>query len=560
MTAKHVALTLILCLWGVSLWNLDRFPGVYEDEPWLLAPAYKLATQGVFGSDLFTGFHHIEQHYFESMPLMSLLQAPIVGLFGVGVFQMRFAPVMLSVLTLALTYAVARKLLDDGLRGTNAEERTSLTRLPSSVGLLAMLLLLLWQWSPPGDRRFFASGIPLIDLARIARNDMLVAPVGLAALWLFLHARATRRVRFDLLSGALAGLAGLAHVYGLFWLIALLLMVIVNDGGGRKTKDEGRPTDAWPRSSSALRHPSLVGASLILLGAFLVWLPWLAFIFRYAGDYVGQNFQYGDRVALTSLSFYATNVLNEPRRYRLAMFETATYTRAGFWLLVVGVPASLAWLGARVWRERRRNETWLLVAALTLPLLFALLIKLKRYNYVAPLMPLFALLIAWAMRRLWHTRGRWVRASIVALLILLAIQGALGIAQMQSMASHVESPTRFLAELRQTVPAGARVLGPMRFWLALTDREYRSLSLPFTLSDAHTSQQPVTLDAALTEIAPRIVLIDPIWANLLADPSSHVSGARLGAFQAYLDRHRATLIAELRDNQGAFVKVYQLEP
>ena len=52
----------------------------------------------------------MERHYLEFMPLMSLLQGAASRLFGLGVFQMRVVPVALGMLTLILTYAVARKL------------------------------------------------------------------------------------------------------------------------------------------------------------------------------------------------------------------------------------------------------------------------------------------------------------------------------------------------------------------------------------------------------------------------------------------------------------------
>ncbi len=57
-----------LTFWLVSLLNLNRFPVIHQDEPWILSPGYKLFTQGTFGSDFFTGFYGMERHYLQFMP------------------------------------------------------------------------------------------------------------------------------------------------------------------------------------------------------------------------------------------------------------------------------------------------------------------------------------------------------------------------------------------------------------------------------------------------------------------------------------------------------------
>jgi hypothetical protein len=47
--------------------------------------------------------------------------------------------------------------------------------------------LLFWQWTPTGEE-WFESGLPLVDLSRIACYDILVAPLGLGALLCILRA------------------------------------------------------------------------------------------------------------------------------------------------------------------------------------------------------------------------------------------------------------------------------------------------------------------------------------------------------------------------------------
>ena len=138
---KAAPLVFIIFFWSISFWNLDRSPIIHPDGPWILSPGYKLFTQGVYGSDMFSGFHGMELLYFEFMPLMSLLQGASVFSLGMGVMQMRTLPIILGTLTLALSFAIARKI-------TNR-----------TIGVIAMLLLLFWQWTS-GNTRLFGSGIP----------------------------------------------------------------------------------------------------------------------------------------------------------------------------------------------------------------------------------------------------------------------------------------------------------------------------------------------------------------------------------------------------------------
>ena len=515
----------LFLFWAVSVWNLDRLPAVHDDEVWILSPGYTLFTRGVYGSDLLAGFSQIENIYLEFMPLMSLLQGASARLFGLGVFQMRVVPVALGTLTLAFTYALGRTL--DGRR--------------SPVGLLSMLLLLFWQWSPPADGLFF-SGVPLLDLSRIARYDILVAPLGLASLWCFIRAHETRTWRYYFLSGLCAGMAGLAHIYGLFWVIVLTLMALFAE---RPLTTDRRPPIAVSRLSAAV---------CILLGALLSWTPWLFTIAFNWDAYLGQNFQYQDRFALFDISFYARNVLSEPSRYHLGVNDAATFARVGFWLLVIGVPCALIWLA-----RQGRAARWLCAPALLLPLLFALLISIKIHNYLAPIASLFALVMAAAMARLWQAQRRTVRVAAVALLALLIAQGTLGITQTQLAASQLAPPEKFFAELRATVPPSARVLGLPRFWLALSDHDYRSFILPFNLANPKISRQPIAFDAALVQVAPQIVLLDRAMSDYFAADASSNRAYR-DPFWNYVQMHHARLLGELRDTRGEPVQVYQLDP
>jgi hypothetical protein len=93
---------LLLAFWAMSLTRLDRFPPLHVDEVSILAPGYKLMTEGRYGLDMYAGFHRQEEIYLEVMPLMPLSQGIGERLFGLGVWPMRFLAVAWGMLILTL--------------------------------------------------------------------------------------------------------------------------------------------------------------------------------------------------------------------------------------------------------------------------------------------------------------------------------------------------------------------------------------------------------------------------------------------------------------------------
>src|SRR6185503_2810269 len=70
-------------------YNLANYRPVTNDEVELIAVGYKLATQGVLGSDLYAGFFGADRHFFITLPLQHVLQALSFQWFGAGVAQAR---------------------------------------------------------------------------------------------------------------------------------------------------------------------------------------------------------------------------------------------------------------------------------------------------------------------------------------------------------------------------------------------------------------------------------------------------------------------------------------
>lgn len=529
---KGFLLVLFLFYWAVCFWNLDRFPRIHYDEPAIAAPGYKWFQDGVFGSDMFTGFYGQEQHYLETPPLMSLLQGLSLSLLGVGVWQMRYAPAVLGLLTLALTYRLGKRLAG---------------KLNRAVGVLAVLILLFWQWTPGGDA-FLGSGIPLLDVSRIARYDILVPSLGMGALLLSLRARDTQAARFDWLSGLLAGLAGLANVYGLFWVVVLLTLT-------------------WLDGQWFARRPYIGRLARVGLAAAGPWLLWSVIIALHWSDFLGQSSKHAGRFDFLSLSFYLGSLQNEVHRYALGFRDPGSLTRLGFWLAVLGVPAALLWLAWRVVRRRDTYALSLLIPCLLIPALFALFVNVKRFYYLMTLIPLLAITLAWGLVAWWQWRRQRYRPRLqmdlaiqwtMGLVALLVVQGVMGMARMERMAMETASPAAFFTELRQVLPPDGRILGPPQYWLGLSQRDYRSIGLAFLLS-GQPQGKLYTFGEALDYIAPDVFLLHPSVTSGIATTEHFDDRPRSEQFQEFMQSHQARLLAELTDYEGQFVQVWVLE-
>src|SRR5690349_3478049 len=90
---KRLGVVLLVCVVGwyglATLPYLNNFPRPTQDEAQIAAPGYKLAMEGVYGQDLYTGYYKSEQYVYEFLPLHSLLLALCFKLFGMGMWQAR---------------------------------------------------------------------------------------------------------------------------------------------------------------------------------------------------------------------------------------------------------------------------------------------------------------------------------------------------------------------------------------------------------------------------------------------------------------------------------------
>ena len=504
---------------AISASYLGVFPAVGEDEPWIAAAPYKLATEGVYGSDLFAGYYGVDRHNYQHMPVYPLLQAALFAVAGTGVVQMRLLPVAFGFLLLIVVFLVGRQAAG------------------GRVGALAVIALLVLRIADGAG----PTGILLLDRARINRYDIAVPVFGLFALWLFL--RAEERKAYVLV-GVLVGLASLSHLYGIFWLPAMFAVLVTQRG----VRVAGRSTP-W----------------LITAGVALTWVPWLLYIATGWTDFVGQMRFVSPRFDLLDPAFYAGNVMDQAGPLSIGWLASAlgdlSPGRIGTWAVVVGLPASLV---AIVREARRGGETRrTLPVAVCLAVLiaaFVVLIHAKGYNYMIALWPAGAIVIAIGAARLWDNGGMLGRAGLALVIGAAAVEGLGRVSDARALAAQTTSYEWYTGEVARCIPSGSLVLGLQHYWLGLRQFPYRTWLVATNNAHPAYSHDPVPLDEAIDRINPDVILVDRHIDTMLRNarnPSHPYHHYALG-FQAFVARRGAQVTCVIRDRTYGMMRVYRV--
>jgi 4-amino-4-deoxy-L-arabinose transferase-like glycosyltransferase len=472
-----LALAGVLAYLAATVPRLDVFPPVGEDEPWIAAAPYKLATEGVLGSDLFAGYYGMERHHYAHMPVYPLAQAAIFRIFGTGVMQMRALPVAFGALLLIVVFFVGRQIGDE------------------RVGAISVAMLLLLRISAGGA----ATGILLLDRARINRYDIAVPVFGLAALWAFNRGERTRHAPWFAAAGILAALASLSHLYGAFWVLVFAGVIVARHG--------------W----RAFRPQTPIVP--LLAGFALPWLPWLAFVATGWSDFLGQMRLVGARFDLFNPSFYVDNIVRAdgPISIGWAAHTIATlpFTRAGTWTMLLGGAGACATTLAITPRRGAAARRTLAIACLAQTVMFVALLKVKILSYMIALWPIWAVLIAWFLVWIWD-RGRLAaRVALVALAVAVAAEAAARGSVVWRNANATSAYAWFEAEVAGCIPPGSLVLGLQHYWLGLRQYPYRTWLLPIALAQPAPDQAAIDFDAALDRVNPGVILVDRYIDDLM---------------------------------------------
>jgi 4-amino-4-deoxy-L-arabinose transferase-like glycosyltransferase len=437
------------CTAAISLWlvsaagrNLENFRPVSNDEGELLEVSYTLATTGRLASPMYTGFFDAEDHHLWTLPLQHVLDAAAFKAFGAGIAQARWV-------------SLAAALVSLWTLGWLALRWYGLT-----AALLTEVLLVFWR----SDLTQGITGLPLLDVARVARYDVLAIAFGwlaIAALDLAItnDSRGTARKQ-ALAAGFLGGLAALTQFYGVFALPVVLL---------------GAPS-----------RRAVVG------GAALALAPWLAFVAWYHADLAGQLSVYGQRGDFLNPAFYADNIASEPARYANILAQripddvvgaSEVAFQTSLYVLLALVPA-LVWRISRAVRcPKRRGDRLLLLSLASSAGLLLVVDQTKTPLYAIVLVPPVCLLLASGgsdLARLLRQGSRpWLgslaAAATVALLVAVIADGLRAYTVDRAESAQVTPYASVGRQIEAALPADGVVLGPERWWWALHARPYVSL-------------------------------------------------------------------------------------
>jgi hypothetical protein len=459
--------------------GLGTYPAAHEDE-WLGAPGYSFLGGGPWGTPLFDGFGGSGQHQYFFLPLGSLLGGALFRVLGTGLWQARLLTLVLALVLLALTQALAER---------------HLTAWHGALGVAVLTLLPI-----AGPMPFYPSGIPLMDLARHARYDLGAAVFGFGALWASRGRIATLPQAAGV--GALLGLATLCHVYGALFGAWLWL-------------------DVAPGARWRLR------AALLASGAGVL-VPWLLFIAQAPGDFAVQTHSYAGRFSLGSPRFYLHNLLGEPWRYSPVWGARRT---PGMWLYL-----GLVGAGAVRWARGggRGPSAPLLGTALCLALGLALFIQPKPWVYLAVLWPLYALMAADGLVAL-STRLRFDVRGAFVVLGLLSVPAAL---RMRAGLAEATPYADLCARIAQSIPKGSHVSAHHLFWMGLVGAfpDVRSTLVPMMRCMPGTSPSPVDCDEAYRDGWTDYFVFGAVEADVVrsgeAHPELRAPGAALARLRA----------------------------
>ena len=507
-----VAAAIVALFLLANLRGLDVTPPVNQDEPWIAAPGVEFFTSGRFATRLFAGYYGSERHYYDFMPLMSLLEGASITAFGMSLVSVRAVSLILAAITLVLTYLVGRRFLSEW------------------HGVLAMVILAAWPIAtgrlPPLASP--TTGIPLTDLGRIGRYDILVPVFGLAALLSLMRGmdRPTWSAVWLTVSGALAALATLSHYYGVLWLLVITALMVAT--GGRQHLSQLR----WPAAGFALTM-----------------IPWVWFVAQDIGVFIIQKqaqarIYFGDMGSLWAQIVRFVPVLSAARRFHLASLLWIALVCAGVVLLV-------------------RASRPLAITIGVMVACYALVVR-AHYSYLGTLWPLLALAASYAVLHPWPSRVRGLGRGVLALLMAsVTIQGIEAYRQLATRAGYHSTYTSVCDRIARQLPPSARLLALQHWWLGVSPRiaDYRSFLVPVTRMDPRAGSPPVSFEEAMALDPMDYILIDPSMREVLqaaGNPKAPIAGPIGAEIRDFL-RARAVMVDSFEDRTYGRFALYRVK-
>jgi 4-amino-4-deoxy-L-arabinose transferase-like glycosyltransferase len=514
-----------LALLLFTLPNLANHPVPTDDEIWILSASHKLATEGVFGTDLFTGFYNAEDVYLFNMPLHHLVLAAVFKIFGTSIWVARLVSISYGLAALALVYVLAKQV--GGV----------------AVGVVALVLMLLLRLNIGFD-----TGLPLQEMARTIRYDLAPVPFTLAGALVLLRPTPWRCA----IAGGLLSIATLMQFYGFFMLPIAALYLL------------------W--DSTPLRtRLTLVGITAV--ASIVVAAPYGVYVLANYHDFEGQTSTLERRIHFTDPDFYINNVKRETKRFPFQWRDAKqvlTNRPSARLAVLIGLPAAAALAGWTALRQGRAAHKLLFLTLVGLPLQFAVLDSQKIYFYWIGVMPYLSIglayLIVTGLRQLPPPSPSLLRAPLryavpaglaglaAGFLMIVLVEGTY--AQVQG-ARAWDDATDYMSlrgKLDDSVPPGSKVLGATALWWAMPDTDFRSYYMLFYSTNVKIAEHPTTITAYLDDFGVEYIVLNRTSRMFLLRliPSDKVE------LNAYLLKS-GERVAYLEDRSYGFIEVWRID-
>ena len=439
---KYIALLALLgataLFVGVAATDLANYRIVSSDEAWIISVSHQLATDRVLGTQLTGGLFNIDRHYFVNPPGQNLLHLPAFWLFGSGLVQARWMSILSAV---ALIWIVAT---------------LSWRWYGGVVSVITVGMLMFWRSSLIS----LDVGIPLLSVARSARHDIS------AVMWMWVAIlgvdtmlrRPTRWVGLG--TGIACAAASLTQFYGPF--VFPTILGILRWQSGR---------EVW-RTRPVL---------WMLVGFLTPIIVYAGYVGAHWSDATLQfNYTFGDRNNYADPLFALRNLLREFGRF----VPLAGVVGFGNWLLLVGGPVALAFLGYNAVQRRSKADGTLLLTIVVPGLLLGVVDTTKAPIYALALLPSLCLLMAVSMVRLFQWTGKGGRAfggkvAVSAIVVLASAEGAAAYWRDGQSARAVSNYTEVSQRIAMNLRPGALTAGAERWWLGLRPHPYIALNSLF---------------------------------------------------------------------------------
>lgn len=331
----------------LALQRLGAVPVPETDEAFTLQVPYEMLNRGKLALPMYRYLGgNIENVWHSYTPVYFVLLTGYLKLFGWGVVQGRVFNLITALLTLGITYVIARRLFD----------------WRAAIAALTMLI---------SDQVFF-------ERSRLLRNDFAAAAFAMLAFYLYEVAEGRKQSRFYIASGLAAGAAVMCHTNGLYMIGVIGLLILIRHG--------------W----SALKSKEIYQFSFSALAVMSYEIVYDIIDYK---NFVLQNRE--DKLHFKLLGQWG-NVLKETRRYLRwyagsAMFPSLPRTLLHLFqvLTVLAIAYLVLRLAARVRRGNVFADPRMRVLLVTLTVMFflALLGGNKDIYYFAHLAPWFAVCV-----------------------------------------------------------------------------------------------------------------------------------------------------------------------